>query len=109
MQGRAMYLGAVLDVRRYLGHDHVYFHSIMSPQPSPGLGSKAMLMITELADKHDVRLEGHVHPFGEPPPMNEDRLLMWYSKYGFEKQAYEHPENSEPGEMAWRIARHPRK
>jgi hypothetical protein len=51
--------------------------------PGRGDGSAGLDWLCALADKHRVRLEGIVEPFGDNPPMTEWQLDRFYERHGF--------------------------
>lgn len=68
---------------------NVYLQQIGVIEPedvSKGLGSKALKTLTEEADNSGVTIVAESVPTGDLEGMlNEDQLLNWYKKYGFEE------------------------
>lgn len=80
--------------------DSVYFYQIVN---KGGRANDAMKMVTDLADKYQVIIEGHVQPM-EGKQRDETWLLNWYSHHGFQKVKKEFAWD----EQIWHIVRHPR-
>jgi len=60
-------------------------HRLWSLHPGKGSGTKMLQTLCDLADRHDVELSLKVIPIGRKPyPMDREKLMAWYRKYGFE-------------------------
>lgn len=62
----------------------VGFRKIRSLNPGRGEGSQGLDWLCALADRHQVRLQGIIEPFGFGPRLNEAQLEAWYLRHGFE-------------------------
>ena len=58
----------------------IHLDYISSWQPKEG--TKALRYILNLADKHNVVIEGSVLPHPDTPNISIDRLKIWYKRYG---------------------------
>lgn len=57
---------------------------IESINPGTGAGSRALKVITDIADKHGVTMELTASPYGdENTRLNKDQLKEWYGRHGF--------------------------
>ena len=48
----------------------------------PKEGTKALRHILNLADKHNVIIEGNILPHPDDPRVTKERLKKWYKRYG---------------------------
>lgn len=60
----------------------VHLASIMAPEPGKGAGAQALREITDMADRHGVRVTLVPHPL-QGSLMNAEQLRGWYGKHGF--------------------------
>jgi hypothetical protein len=76
--------------------DAIHISSIMTAAPkNQGHGTTALKFLTDLADKHQVKLEGTVVPIKnagskEGKDLTKRELLTWYKKHGFTVKHGEH-------------------
>lgn len=66
--------------------DSVRFDSLMVPSEYRGrkAGTVALLWLVSIAQRYNVRLVGHVEPFGTSPAgLNRTQLKAWYKRHGF--------------------------
>jgi hypothetical protein len=98
--------GAYAKFRCYLGKDYVHFVELVAVEPMSG--TKAMKHICQMADRHQVRLEGHVHSFPTEHRqiIPNERLCNWYRGFGFKTIGKE--KVPESGEVADKIIREPK-
>lgn len=61
----------------------VHLATIEAREPGKGAGSQALREITEMADRHGVRVTLTPHPMGGL--MNAEQLRSWYAKHGFKE------------------------
>ena len=67
------------------GEMTVQLHRLWANQPGKGNGSSILRELCGLADRHGVRIEIKVTPFGRKPyPMDRAQLHAWYLRHGFE-------------------------
>ncbi len=92
-----------LDVPNQESHaihpDCVYLYEIIA---NAGSGSKALQMITSLADKWHVIIEAHIQPMADKR-LDQAWLENWYMSHGFQKVKQE----LAWGEELWHIVRMP--
>lgn len=53
-----------------------------------GKGTAALKFLTNLADRHGVKLSGHAKAYSQSPEhiQTSERLLQWYQKHGFQER-----------------------
>jgi len=68
--------------------DTIHIHDIRSFQHKGGHGTKHLKHITDLADKHKVKLSLHAVPYddGIHGKMSPHKLKSWYMEHGFRKK-----------------------
>lgn len=68
-----------LSIDRSRGRIHI--HDIRAIYPGAGAGSRALIHLTRLADKHRVDLEGYAFAYSNSG--THQKLANWYKKHGF--------------------------
>ena len=53
-------------------------------QRGKGVGSKMLKELTDMADEHNVTLSLEAFPFGGGPQVEQEDLIKWYERNGFE-------------------------
>lgn len=83
---RRVYLGVVMfEVSAYLGNVHL--GEIIALEKRMGYGTTALHWLCELADKHQVVIEGRAFPLkktGGGVGLNMEHLVAWYRRNGFQ-------------------------
>lgn len=74
--------------------DGVHIHDIQSHEQGSGAGTHALKHLTDLADKHNVKLHLYAKGYGST---SDHKLRKWYKKHGF------HSDDEDPSDMT----RHP--
>lgn len=79
-----LYGDVLLDVSEFAGEIHVSDISAIGKK-SEGSGTKALKFMTDLADKHNVRLSGEAKAYSKHKDhiQSSEQLLQWYQKHGF--------------------------
>lgn len=65
-------------------HSWVTLGRIEAIRPGHGYGSEALDWLCALADRHQVRLQGIIEPFGPIANLTTGHLRDWYERRGFE-------------------------
>lgn len=63
----------------------VHIHDLQSASPDSGHGTKALKHLTNLADKHNVKLTLHAKAYSKRPEHIQSTITLqkWYKKHGF--------------------------
>jgi len=79
-----LYGDVLLDVSEFGGEIHVSDINAIG-EKAKGSGTKALKFLTDLADKHNVRLSGEAKAYSRDTDhiQNSERLVQWYLKHGF--------------------------
>ena len=64
------------------GNNSIYLGSIATQVRGQGYGTYALKILTDLADKHGVSIEGSVDKFGKEG-LSQTKLRAWYRRHGF--------------------------
>ena len=78
-----LYRDVLIDASPFQGEIHI--SDIKAASKGKGDGTKALLFLTDLADKHNVVLSGTAQAYDSAHKQiqDTDRLVSWYSKHGF--------------------------
>lgn len=82
--GRARILGnAAIEV--YAANKNIHISDIQSLAPNTGAGSAALKLLTDLADKHHVKLDLTAKAYAKDKKYVTDtaQLAAWYKRMGF--------------------------
>lgn len=60
----------------------IHIHDLTALEPGKGHGSATLKILCDLADKHDVTLEGTAKAYREDR-LSTRQLLTWYVRHGF--------------------------
>jgi hypothetical protein len=84
--GRERVLGdsAAIEISEQWGGDNdILVNSIRSFEKGKGSGSKALTLLTTLADKYGVNLHLDAKPFGDQGGLKKADLIKFYKRHGF--------------------------
>ena len=82
-RGYRLLSNSVMYVRPFDGK--ILISDIMSVEPGTGGGREALKYLTDLADKHGVKLMLTAKEYGTRKTLNTKALRDWYARYGFVK------------------------
>lgn len=84
--------GAVVEASK--DGNEVHIHDIRTTSPRSGAGTKALKHLTNLADKHNVKLNLFAKAYSNSPDHinNTERLVKWYEKHGFQHEEPDYDE-----------------
>lgn len=79
-----LYDGVSIQLEPFSGKIHLS-DIVALDAKSEGKGTKALQMLTDLADKHNVQITGTAKAYSKDPEhiTSSERLKSWYSKHGF--------------------------
>ena len=85
--------GAVVEASK--DGNEVHIHDIRTTSPRSGAGTKALKHLTNLADKHNVKLNLFAKAYSNSPDHinNTERLVKWYEKHGFQHEEPDYDES----------------
>lgn len=79
-----LYGDVLIDVSPFDGEIHLG-DIVTVGEKSKGSGTQALKFLTNLADRHNVKISGTAKAYSKDPEhiRTSDRLLQWYKKHGF--------------------------
>jgi hypothetical protein len=82
--------------------NEVHMHDIQSVAPRSGAGTKALKHLTNLADKHGVKINLYAKAYSNSPDhiRSTGKLMKWYKKNGFQHEEPD-PDEREGSEMKY--------
>lgn len=85
--------GAVVEASK--DGNEVHIHDIRTTSPRSGAGTKALKHLTNLADKHNVKLNLFAKAYSNNSDHinNTERLVKWYEKHGFQHEEPDYDES----------------
>ena len=83
-----LYGDVLIDVSPFDGEIHLG-DIVTVGEKSQGSGTRALKFLTDLADRHNVRLSGTAKAYSKSKEhiQTSERLLQWYKKHGFVEPA----------------------
>lgn len=67
----------------------IRLNSILAVERNQGAGTRAMNLLTQLADKHKVKMQLGAKPFGKlDDALDKRQLIKFYQKFGFVRKPY---------------------